>query len=134
MIAIDTGILIRYLAQDDAAQSPLATALIESRLNADTPGFISIIVLCETISVLGALYGQSRQEIVLIIEKLIESAQLVIDDLDVVRSAIALPHVDLCDAIIHAIGRDRGCQQTLTFDRHFSSLPQVELLTAWRAS
>lgn len=134
MIAIDTAILIRYLAQDDPAQSPLATALIESRLNADTPGFISIMVLCETIWVLGALYGQTRQDIVLIIEKLIESAQLVIDDVDVVRSAIALPHVDLCDAIIHAVARDRGCQQTLTFDRHFSSLPQVELLTAWRAS
>jgi predicted nucleic-acid-binding protein len=134
MIAIDTDILVRYLAQDDRAQAPLATALFEGRLSAAEPGFISMIVLCETIRVLERLYDRSRAEIAGIIEGLIESAQIVVDEADIVRDALAHPDVALTDAIVQAVARDRGCEQTLTFDRNFSRLPGVELLTAWRAS
>jgi predicted nucleic-acid-binding protein len=134
MIAIDTNILVRYLTQDDAAQSPLATALIEGRLSADSPGFISIPVICEMAWVLTSLYGRSHRDLIEILEKLIDSAQLMIDEADILRAAMASPHMDLSDAIIHALGRARGCERTLTFDRNFSRLPQVEYLTAWRAS
>ena len=134
MIAIDTDILVRYLTQDDHAQAPLATALFEGRLSAAEPGFVSLIVLCEMIHVLARLYDRSRDEIAMIIEGLIESAQIVVDEADVVRAALAYPNVALSDAILQAVARDRGCAQTLTFDRNFSRLPGVELLTAWRAS
>ena len=39
MIGIDTHILVRYIAQDDAAQSARATRLIESECSASMPGF-----------------------------------------------------------------------------------------------
>ncbi len=42
MIGLDTNILVPYIMQDDAKQSPRANLLIES-LDADNPGFISII-------------------------------------------------------------------------------------------
>ena len=45
MIAIDTDILVRYLAQDNSAHAPLATALFEGRLSAAEPGFVSLVVL-----------------------------------------------------------------------------------------
>lgn len=134
MIALDTNILVRYLTQDDRAQSPLATALIESRLSAERPGFISVVVLCETIWILATLYGRTRDDLLDVLDKLIDSAQLVVDEADMIRTAMGYPHVDLSDAIIHALARARGCEQTLTFDRNFARLPQVELLTAWRAS
>ena len=134
MIAIDTDVLVRYLTQDDRAQAPLATALFEGRLSAAEPGFVSLIVLCEMIHVLERLYDRSRDEIAMIIEGLIESAQIVVDEADVVRTALAYPNIALSDAIVQAVARDRGCVQTLTFDRNFSRLPGVELLTAWRAS
>jgi predicted nucleic-acid-binding protein len=36
MIGLDTNVLVRYIAQDDAAQSPKASILIES-LTVDEP-------------------------------------------------------------------------------------------------
>ena len=39
MIGLDTNVLVRYLAQDDAAQSAKATRLIEGELNERNPGF-----------------------------------------------------------------------------------------------
>ena len=134
MIAIDTDILVRYLAQDNSAQAPLATGLFEGRLSAAEPGFVSLIVLFEMIHVLERLYDRSRDEIAAIVEGLIESAQIVVDEADVVRAALAYPDIALSDAIVQAVARDRGCAHTLTFDRNFSRLPGVELLTAWRAS
>ena len=38
MIGIDTNVLVRYLAQDDPAQSAMATELIEQRLTGRNPG------------------------------------------------------------------------------------------------
>lgn len=39
MIGLDSNIIVRYLAQDDAQQSALATELIEQRLTERGPGF-----------------------------------------------------------------------------------------------
>lgn len=42
MIGLDTNVLVRYLAQDDAIQSPQATQIIERQLTEGCPGFISL--------------------------------------------------------------------------------------------
>ena len=39
MIGLDTNILVRYLAQDDPVQLPVATDIIEFRLTEENPGF-----------------------------------------------------------------------------------------------
>ena len=63
MIGLDTNVLVRYLAQDDAAQSAKATRLIEGELTQRQPGFISLIVLVETCWVLKRLYGATPTEL-----------------------------------------------------------------------
>jgi predicted nucleic-acid-binding protein len=40
MIGLDTKVLVRYFAQDDAVQSKKAMALMES-LSAERPGYVS---------------------------------------------------------------------------------------------
>jgi predicted nucleic-acid-binding protein len=47
MIGLDTNVLGRYLTQDDAGQSALATRLIETGLSSKQPGFISLVVVAE---------------------------------------------------------------------------------------
>lgn len=37
MIGIDTNVLVRYLVQDDKAQSMLASKLIENSISVDQP-------------------------------------------------------------------------------------------------
>jgi predicted nucleic-acid-binding protein len=48
MIGIDTNVLIRYITQDDEEQAAIASKWIES-CSAEAPGWVSVIVLCETV-------------------------------------------------------------------------------------
>ena len=62
MTGLDTNVLVRYIMQDDAKQSPKATRLIES-LTVEEPGFIAIVSVVELGWVLSSSYGLSRQQI-----------------------------------------------------------------------
>jgi len=42
MIGIDTNVLVRYIAQDDAPQSRRATSFIEKECNEAAPGFVGL--------------------------------------------------------------------------------------------
>ena len=52
MIGLDTNVLVRYLAQDDPAQSARATEIIERRLSDENPGFVSVVAMAEMVWVL----------------------------------------------------------------------------------
>jgi len=58
MIGLDTNVLVRYLAQDDKAQSIVATKLIEQTLSVSNPGFISVVSLVEVVWVHGRMLRQ----------------------------------------------------------------------------
>jgi predicted nucleic-acid-binding protein len=128
VIALDTNVLVRYLAQDDPAQAQTATRFIEERLMADDPGFISTVVLCEIVWVLETCYQVATAEVAAIVKQLLDTRQIVVDEANAVRAALNHSSVDLVDAIIHELGRSRGCQATVTFDRKFARLEGVELL------
>lgn len=49
MIGLDTNVLVRYLTQDDPAQSAHANAFIDEKLSPSEPGIIGHIVLCKAI-------------------------------------------------------------------------------------
>jgi predicted nucleic-acid-binding protein len=63
MIGLDTNIFVRYLAQDDPVQSPKASELIERQLTEENPGFLSVVVMTETVWVLDRAYGLADQAI-----------------------------------------------------------------------
>ena len=46
MIGLDTNVLVRYIMQDDARQSPQATRLVES-LSVGAPGFVPLVSVVE---------------------------------------------------------------------------------------
>lgn len=69
MIGIDTNILVRYIAQDDLAQSRLATRLIETECSAATPGYISLVVLVELVWVSESCYDAGRSDIAQIVQR-----------------------------------------------------------------
>ena len=73
MIGLDTSILVRYIAQDDAVQSPLATKIIEDRLTEEHPGFISLVTMAETVWVLDRSYGLSTAEIAAAVERILQT-------------------------------------------------------------
>ena len=120
MIGLDTNVLLRYLVQDDPAQSARATEIIERRLTEQNPGFVSIVSIIEIVWVLGSLYGRTCREIAQHIEMILAADTLEVqNEQEVYQAVIALRagRGTFEDASIGSIGIWRGCSATLTFDR-----------------
>ena len=137
MIGLDTNVLVRYLAQDDEIQTALVNRLIETECSEENPGFISHIVLCELTWVLKAGYKVPKSDILRIIQQLLETKQLIIQEPQTIWAALKLyenSNIDFADAVIIAIHRMRGCSKTFTFDKRIGKLPDAIDLEAEKAS
>jgi predicted nucleic-acid-binding protein len=120
MVGLDTNVLVRYLAQDDAAQSARATRLVERELSEREPGYIGLVVLVETCWVLRRLYGATPDEVRQVVRDLLAARQLVVEQRALVARALARlgdKAGDLADALIAEGAAEAGCARTVTFDR-----------------
>lgn len=125
MTGLDTNILVRYFAQDDPAQSKQATQIIERRLTEVEPGFVSLVTIVETVWVLSRAYGISDREIAAVVEGMLQSDTLVLqNEQEVFTAAQALRagRGSFADALVGALGAWAGCVSTLTFDRKAAQL------------
>jgi predicted nucleic-acid-binding protein len=130
MIGLDSNILVRYLTQDDPAQSKRAAEIIENRLSLTNPGFLSVVAIAETVWVLDRAYGFMDEDIVAAIERTLQVDVLVVEnEAEVFTAMIALEEGrgSFADALIGALGAKAGCTATLTFDRKALRLPDFEL-------
>ena len=119
MTGLDTNVLVRYLAQDDARQSATAGRLMES-FSAQAPGFVSLVTLTETVWVLEDVYGRTRADVATVIEALLESEGLVIQMATLVWQVlrqVASSRADFADHLIETLGSAAGCTSTVTFDK-----------------
>lgn len=130
MIGLDTNILVRYLAQDDAAQSARATEILEQRLTEGQPGYVSLVTMAETVWVLDRAYGLSAAQIAGVVERMLQADALVIqNEQEVFTAMVALKTgtASFADALIGAVDRWAGCSTTLTFDRQAARLRDFAL-------
>lgn len=120
MIALDTNVLVRFLVEDDEAQTAAAAALIEETLSAGEGLFVSDIVLCETVWVLTAAYRVKRPAVISILRELLRAKQLAFSAPDLASRAIdafAAGSGDFADYLIREHARAAGCDEVATFDR-----------------
>ena len=120
MTGLDTNVLVRYFAQDDPIQSRKAVEIIERRLTEDEPGFVSVVTMVETVWVLSRVYGLRDHEIVRVVEGMLQSDTLVVQNEQEVFTAVAAlksGRGSFADALVSALGRWAGCTSTLTFDK-----------------
>lgn len=118
MIGLDTNVLVRYIMQDDPKQSPKASALMES-LNADNPGFITLVSIVELYWVLSTSYELTGQQVKQALEALLRSKQIIVDRADQVLRALRVfddGKADFADCLIERTAVSAGCEQTMTFD------------------
>jgi predicted nucleic-acid-binding protein len=126
VIGLDTNVLVRYLTQDDPIQSPQATELIEHRLTARNPGFISVVAMAETVWVLERAYGLNGDQIADAIERTLQASELMVENEQQVFAAMTTLREgrgSFADALIGALGTRAGCSHTATFDRGALRLP-----------
>ena len=119
MIGLDTNVLVRYFAQDNARQSSQASRLMES-FTSQAPGFVSIVTLAETVWVLQDVYARSRDDVLDLVKALLQTDGLVVQMPDVVWQVVRgleTSRADFADHLIERLGSACGCTSTLTFDK-----------------
>ncbi|HEY9792511.1 MAG TPA: type II toxin-antitoxin system VapC family toxin [Candidatus Obscuribacterales bacterium] len=120
MIGLDTNVLIRYIAQDDAVQSPRAVKLIENECSSENPGFVGLITLAELVWVSETCYNASRTDVAVLIRRLLSIKQLVVQEAEVVWKALREfedGKADFSDHLVEKIAAAQGCEHTFTFDK-----------------
>jgi predicted nucleic-acid-binding protein len=133
LIGLDTNVLVRYLVQDDPAQSKLATKFIEKNCTDSEPGIIGHIVLCELSWVLESNYQQSRDQIANVIEQILQVSQLAIPNTEIIWRALSdyrNSNADFSDLLLSRINQATGCEYTLTFDKKAAKQDLFELIKA----
>jgi predicted nucleic-acid-binding protein len=131
MLGLAANVLARHLTQDDPLQSAAATQVMERRLTAQEPGFVSVVAMAELAWVLERTYGFSPAEIAGAIERLLQTEFLEVEaEQEVFSAMVALKagQAAFADALIAALDARAGCARTLTFDRKAARRPAFELL------
>lgn len=131
MIGLDTNIIVRYIVRDDETQTKLATRLIETNCTREKPGFIALLVLIELVWVLSRGYGYPKSTVVVVLTKLLSSAELMVENVELARTALgnfAAGPADFPDYLIGLINSTHGCSTTYTFDKRASRSKQHSLL------
>ena len=126
MLAVDTNVLIRLLARDDAKQAALADAAVARG------AWVSHLVLAEAVWVLDAVYGRTPRQLSAALELLLAHETLVLQDADVVAAALAQfrvkPALGFSDCLVLEISRKAGHSPLATFDKALGKLPDTRKL------
>jgi predicted nucleic-acid-binding protein len=128
MLAIDTNVLVRLLARDDAKQAVAADKFIAKG------AWVSHLVLAETLWVLASVYDRTATQQITILEMLLGHESLVLQDADTVTAALVhfrkKPAQGLSDCLVLEIARNAGHTPLGTFDKALAKLPGALALKA----
>lgn len=124
MRAVDTNLLVRLLARDDARQVAAAEAFV-------APGaWVSHLVLVEAIRVLDSVYELAPDRLASAVDLLLQHRDLTIQDADVVTRALdafrARPALGFSDCLVLEVARQAGHLPLGTFDRTLARLEGAE--------
>jgi predicted nucleic-acid-binding protein len=128
MRAIDTNVVVRLIARDDHRQVIAAESLVKDG------AWVSVIVLAEIAWVLDSVYGFSARQLTAAFEMLLDHEQIVVDQPVIVERALDVfrsrPRVTFADCLLLELAKQAGCVPLSTFNRNFSKLDGVELITS----
>ena len=126
MLAVDTNVLVRLLARDDARQAAAADAAIAKG------AWVSQLVLAETMRVLDAVYERTPKQLIAALALLLAHESLVLQDADVVAAALAQlsakPALGFSDCLVLEVARKAGHLPLATFDKALGRLAGVQRL------
>ncbi len=131
MIGLDTNVLLRYFAQDDARQSALANRLIDTGLSPSRQAHVSLVTLAELVWVLRSRYRATLGFVSDALAHLLADRRFVVQDHNAAWAALDLYRrgkTDFADALVASLDRMHGCAQTFTFDKKAAQHAGMSLL------
>jgi predicted nucleic-acid-binding protein len=87
--------------------------------------------MAELVWVLQFAYRFNKHEIAEVIEKLLRSAELLIENAEIVAQALRefrASRADFADCLIERCAHAAGCQHTVTFDRRAATIGSMQLI------
>ncbi|MGA2672543.1 MAG: type II toxin-antitoxin system VapC family toxin [Terracidiphilus sp.] len=130
MKGLDTDILVRFYAQDDPEQCRRGDEFLQT-LTPESPGYVSVVSLIELIWVLRSQYRLKKTELIKILEQLLDSPELMVENHTAVTLALrrfSQVRADFADCLIERSGAAAGCGETVTFDVDASRFAGMRLL------
>src|SRR5438105_910852 len=126
MRAVDTNVLVRLLARDDAKQVAAAERFV------DGGAWVSHLVLTEATWVLESVYALHPSAIATAVEMLLNHEHVTLQDPDVVEAAVSQlrkkPKLGFSDCLIVEVARKAGHLPLGTFDRELGKVEGAEPL------
>jgi predicted nucleic-acid-binding protein len=126
MLAVDTNVLVRLLARDDARQAAAADSAVAKG------AWVSQLVLAEAVWVLDAVYARTPKQLIAALDLLLAHETLVLQDADVVAAALtqfrAKPALGFSDCLVLEIARKAGHLPLATFDKALGRLVGAQRL------
>jgi predicted nucleic-acid-binding protein len=126
MRAVDTNVLVRLLAQDDAGQLAAARQWVEEGV------WVSTLALAEAVWVFSVVYHRSPSELAAAVQTLLNHRDLTLQDSDVVAAALLRfrerPNLGFSNCLLLELARKAGHLPLGTFDRNLSKLPGAQKL------
>lgn len=117
MIGLDTNILVRLFARDDARQFAAAARFVDEAPRRSL--VVGLIVVVELVWTLQRAYDFERAAIEIALQRLTEHPSLLLPELDFIREAVHRSReagADIADSLIALANRQTGCSTTMTFD------------------
>ena len=126
MLAVDTNVLVRMLARDEARQAAAADQVVAKG------AWVSHLVLAEAVWVLDAVYARTARQLIAALDLLLAHETLVLQDADVVACALAQfrarPALGFSECLVLEIARKAGHLPLATFDKVLGKLTGAQKL------
>ena len=126
-LLLDANVIVRFLVQDDARQSPAATALLEAAERQECRLHLDGLAVAESVYVLVGHYRRNKKDVVDALLTLIQNAGVVTADDAVVTGALqrfAAVNVDFADAWLAASAAQLG-HGVASFDRDLDKFRDI---------
>jgi predicted nucleic-acid-binding protein len=131
MIAVDTNVVVRFLVRDDERQAQAVYARLKRAESDGESLFVPLLVLLETIWVLGSAYDKSRADVLDAIEDMRRMPVFQFEDDEAVAGLLSDGRgckADLADILIAHSAQSSGCEAGITFDKGAAKLPFFRML------
>jgi len=124
---VDANVILRFLRNDDAKQSPRARSLVDSAQRGETALILFSITLAEVFYALRASYRMSRTDAADLLIRLLHTGVFELEDENRMLDAlarVARANVDFGDAHLAALAVSTG-EPIVTFDQDFKKFSDV---------
>jgi len=124
-VVVDTNLLVRYLTEDDPAKAMAVDALLKKASRGKIKILFPSVVAAELVWVLESFYRMSREQISELVDAILHTPGIEVQDETIVSAATRLygqTNIDFVDAWIIEFAKAMGVRKIHTFDaKHFKN-------------